>query len=87
MLVLDRKINQSIMIGNIEVVVTDVRGDHVKIGVQAPRCVPVHRREIYDVIRAQNIRAAESETAHLNDLRGLLQIEAGPGAGVPRKSA
>jgi carbon storage regulator len=74
MLVLDRKINQSIMIGNIEVIVTEVRGEHVKIGVQAPRCVPVHRREVYDVIRAQNVRAAESQAANLEDLRGVLQI-------------
>jgi len=74
MLVLDRKINQSIMIGNIEVIVTEVRGEHVKIGVQAPRCVPVHRREVYDVIRAQNIRAAETQAANLEDLRGVLQI-------------
>jgi len=74
MLVLDRKVNQSIMIGNIEVVVTEVRGDHVKIGVQAPRCVPVHRKEIYEVIRSQNIRAAGSEAVDLDEVRGLLQI-------------
>ena len=74
MLVLDRKVNQSIMIGNIEVIVTEVRGDHVKIGVQAPRCVPVHRREVYDVIRAQNVRAADSQAPNLEDLRGVLQI-------------
>ena len=74
MLVLDRKVNQSIMIGNIEVVVTEVRGDHVKIGVQAPRCVPVHRKEIYEVIRSQNIRAAGSEAVDLDEVRSLLQI-------------
>jgi carbon storage regulator len=74
MLVLDRKVNQSIMIGNIEVIVTEVRGDHVKIGVQAPRCVPVHRKEIYELIRAQNIQAAESEAVDLDAVRGLLQI-------------
>jgi carbon storage regulator len=74
MLVLDRKVNQSIMIGNIEVVVTEVRGDHVKIGVQAPRCVPVHRKEIYEIIRSQNIRAAGSEAVDLDEIRGVLQI-------------
>ena len=74
MLVLDRKVNQSIMIGNIEVIVTEVRGDHVKIGIQAPRCVPVHRKEIYEVIRSQNIRAAGAEAVDLDELRGLLQI-------------
>jgi carbon storage regulator len=74
MLVLDRKVNQSIMIGNIEVVVTEVRGDHVKIGVQAPRCVPVHRKEIYEIIRSQNIQAAGSEAVDLDEIRGVLQI-------------
>jgi carbon storage regulator len=74
MLVLDRKVNQSIMIGNIEVVITEVRGDHVKIGVQAPRCVPVHRKEIYDLIRSQNVRAAESQPVDLEEIQGLLQI-------------
>ncbi len=74
MLVLDRRVNQSIMIGNIEVVVTEVRGDHVKIGVQAPRCVPVHRKEIYELIRSQNIRAAESQPFDLDQVRSLLQI-------------
>ncbi len=74
MLVLDRKVNQSIMIGKIEVIVTEVRGEHVKIGVQAPRCVPVHRKEIYEVIRSQNIRAAGADAADLDELRGLLQI-------------
>jgi carbon storage regulator len=74
MLVLDRRVNQSIMIGNIEVIVTEVRGDHVKIGVQAPRCVPVHRKEIYELIRSQNVRAAESQPVNLEQVRGLLQI-------------
>ena len=74
MLVLDRRVNQSIMIGNIEVVVTEVRGDHVKIGVQAPRCVPVHRKEIYELIRSQNVRAAESQPVDLDQVRNLLQI-------------
>jgi len=74
MLVLDRKVNQSIMIGNIEVVVTEVRGEHVKIGIQAPRCVPVHRKEVYEVIRSQNIKAAGSAAVDLNEIQTLLQI-------------
>jgi carbon storage regulator len=74
MLVLDRKVNQSIMIGNIEVVVTEVRGDHVKIGVQAPRCVPVHRKEIYELIRSQNVQAAQSRPVDLEEIQNLLQI-------------
>jgi carbon storage regulator len=49
MLVLTRKVNQSIMIGDeIEVIVLEVRGEQVRLGIKAPRTVTVHRREIYD---------------------------------------
>ena len=59
MLVLTRKVDQSIMIGdNIRIVVVDVRGDQVKIGIDAPRDVMVHRHEVYEDIRAENQRAA-----------------------------
>ncbi|MBV8149835.1 MAG: carbon storage regulator CsrA [Candidatus Eremiobacteraeota bacterium] len=52
MLVLSRKINQSIMIGDqIRVVVVGVERDQVKIGIEAPRAVTVHRFEIYEEIR------------------------------------
>jgi carbon storage regulator len=52
MLVLSRRKNESIMIGeDIEIVVADVRGDNVRIGISAPRYVPVHRREVYETIR------------------------------------
>ena len=59
MLVLTRKINESIMIGdNIEVVVVSVHGEQVKIGIKAPREVTVHRREVYEAIQKENIAAA-----------------------------
>ncbi len=49
MLVLARRLNESIMIGDeIEVVVIDIKGDQVKLGIKAPRKVTVHRKEIYD---------------------------------------
>ena len=49
MLVLRRKVNQSILIGDsIRIVVVGVEGDHVKIGVQAPRTIPVYRSEIVE---------------------------------------
>lgn len=58
-LVLSRKTNQSIMIGeDIEVVVLEIKGDSVKIGLKAPRDVPVYRQEIYLEIKAENERAA-----------------------------
>lgn len=54
MLVLSRKTNESIVINNnITVVVVEVRGDKVRLGIEAPKEVPVHRREVYDSIRRE----------------------------------
>jgi carbon storage regulator len=54
MLVLTRKSNQSIMIGDdIEISVLSVMGDKVRIGIQAPRSVPVYRREVYVAIQKE----------------------------------
>lgn len=53
MLVLSRKRDEAIMIGeDITVIVSDIRGDKVRIAIQAPKEVPVHRREVYDVYDA-----------------------------------
>lgn len=52
MLVLSRKKNESIVINNdITIVVVEIRGDKVRLGVEAPTEVPVHRREVYDAIK------------------------------------
>lgn len=52
MLVLSRKKNESIVINdNISIVVVEIRGDKVRLGVEAPKEIPVHRREVYDAIR------------------------------------
>lgn len=62
MLVLTRKVNQSIMIGDdIEVVVLEVRGEQVRLGIKAPRHITVHRREIYEAIQQENLRSAETQ--------------------------
>lgn len=59
MLVLTRKENESIMIGNeIEVKVLDLKDNQVKLGIVAPRSVTVHRREVYLAIQAENAQAA-----------------------------
>jgi len=59
MLVLARHLNESVMIGDdVEVVVVAVQGDQVKLGIKAPRTVPVHRKEIYEEIQRENLRAA-----------------------------
>lgn len=61
MLVLSRKINQSIMVGdNVRVVVVAVDRDQVKLGIEAPREIAVHRSEIYEEIQRTNRSAAES---------------------------
>ena len=52
MLVLSRKKNESIVINNdITIVVVEIRGDKVRLGVEAPKEIPVHRQEVYDAIR------------------------------------
>lgn len=55
MLVLSRKKNESIIINNdIKIVVVEIRGDKVRLGVEAPREVPVHRHEVYEAIQRSN---------------------------------
>ncbi len=54
MLVLSRKKNESIMVGDgIEIFIVEIRGDKVRLGIEAPKEVPVHRREVYDAIKRQ----------------------------------
>ncbi len=59
MLVLSRQRDQSIMIGDdIEITIVDVRGDKVRIGINAPREVSVHRKEVYEAIQRENAAGA-----------------------------
>jgi carbon storage regulator len=61
MLILSRKVNEKIMIGeNISVSIIEVRGDQVRLGVDAPKTVKVFRQEVFDAIMAENKAAAES---------------------------
>lgn len=58
MLVLARKLNECIIIGdNIVVTVVQIRGDKVRLGIEAPKEVTVHRREVYDAIRRSQTSA------------------------------
>jgi len=60
MLVLSRKKNESIVINNdITIVVVEIRGDKVRLGIEAPKEVPVHRREVYEAIQ-RNAREGNS---------------------------
>lgn len=59
MLVLSRQRDESIIIGdNVVVTIVDVRGDKVKLGIEAPREVSVHRQEVYEAIQRENQQAA-----------------------------
>ena len=54
MLVLSRQKDESIVIGDdIEVTIVDVRGDKVRLGITAPKSIPVHRREVYEAIQRE----------------------------------
>ena len=60
MLVLSRQKDESIIIGDdVEVVIVDVRGDKVRLGITAPKDIPVHRREVYDAIQREKKEKAE----------------------------
>lgn len=78
MLVLSRRKDEVIMIGDdIEISIVDIKGDTVRIGIDAPRSVTVHRKEIYEAIRAENLAHMQNQAvpdkAALGNLAGLLK--------------
>ena len=76
MLALARKINQSIMIGNdIEITLLEIKGDQVKIGINAPKSVPIYRKEIYVQIQDENKKASEGEV-DVEALNNLFSVKA-----------
>jgi carbon storage regulator len=69
MLVLSRQRDETIMIGDdVEITIVDIRGDKVRLGINAPRSIQVHRKEVYDAIRREN---AEASRVQLDDLTGF----------------
>src|SRR6476659_5257928 len=78
MLVLSRQRDETIMIGDdIEVTVVDIRGDKVRLGINAPKEISVHRKEVYDAIRRENRAAAQVKP---EDLPGIGKISPGKSA-------
>lgn len=78
MLILARKVGQCIEVGdNIEIMVVEVRGDQVRLGITAPRSIAVHRKEILEQVAAENIQAASTAKAAA-DLLGALNIGPSP---------
>ena len=69
MLVLTRKKGQSLMIGNdIEISLVDIQGDQVRIGINAPKSVPIHRKEIFEEIRDENRLAVANDSKNIKEL-------------------
>jgi len=69
MLILSRRVNEKIVIGeDIVVSVVEVRGDQVKLGIEAPRNVKVFRQEVFDAIQEENKKAAAAAGAELPTL-------------------
>ena len=72
MLVLTRKTDQSIMIGtDIEITILEVRGEQVRVGIRAPRAVAIHRKEVFDQIREENLTAIDAQADSLPALEDL----------------
>ncbi len=70
MLVLSRHRDESIMIGDdVTVTIVDIRGDKVRLGINAPADIPVHRREVYEAIQRENRAAADIEPSQVDPLR------------------
>ena len=79
MLVLTRRAGESIVIGDeVRVVVLDVRGDTVRLGIEAPRSVQVHRAEVYAEVQAANAAAVTASGQDLESVAGRLSRLARP---------
>ena len=76
MLVLSRQRDESIMIGDkVVVTIVDIRGDKVRLGIEAPAEIPVHRQEVYDAIQRENKRAGQLDPA---DVAPLARVKISP---------
>jgi len=85
MLVLSRQKDQTIIIGDdVEITVIAIRGDKVSLGIDAPRSVAVHRKEVYDAIKREDSRATQG-VKNIKDVDVLLKYEErGNGSGGGR---
>ena len=77
MLALARKVNQPIVIGNdVEITILEIKGDQIKIGIDAPKSVPIYRKEIYVQIQEENKQAA-GEEIDVSALKNVFKDSAG----------
>jgi carbon storage regulator len=73
MLALSRKLNESIIVGNeVEITILEIKGEQVKIGINAPKTVPVYRKELYMQIQEANKEAANT-TANPEAIKDFLK--------------
>jgi carbon storage regulator len=71
MLVLSRQRDESIIIGdNIVVTIVDIRGDKVRLGIDAPTEIPVHRQEVYEAIQRENLKASQLQPKDTHGMAG-----------------
>lgn len=74
MLILTRKLGESINIGDdIKITLLDIKGKYIRIGIEAPRDVAVHREEVYQMIQEQNIEAAQHGGHEVQEIWDKLQ--------------
>ena len=86
MLVLSRQRDETIMIGDdIEITVVDIRGEKVRLGINAPPHVPVHRKEVYEAIKRES-QAASGGVAHVESLANRKQQREAAQNGTPAPS-
>lgn len=82
MLVLSRHRDESIMIGDdVVITIVDIRGDKVRVGIEAPQDIPVHRQEVYEAIKRENGKAARLQPPDIRQQIGL------PPAAAPTSSS
>ncbi len=83
MLVLSRQRDETIMIGDdVEITIVDIRGDKVRLGINAPRHIQVHRKEVYDAIKRENQQAVKLSPRDVADV-----IERGPEERKPQSGS
>ena len=88
MLVLSRQRDETIMIGDdIEITIVDIRGEKVRLGINAPPHVPVHRKEVYEAIRRENeamAREKGTQPPHVESLAKKKRPDQTPPEGPPK---
>jgi carbon storage regulator len=74
MLILTRKLGERIAIGDdVTITLLEIKGSHVKLGIEAPKSISIHRQEVYERIREENLRSSEVSASDLSNATSLLR--------------